>query len=635
VTPASYPGGMTDVAARSTTRIERPPGEEARLVVARGLFAGPLPEVPEELYAEVLAGRAERRRHHLRVHPDSHVGTNTYFGRFTASYWQRWTAAREVRFEARTRGAGRVLLRASDTNGVPRTLAVHDAGTGEVRLTALLDRFLDGGGIWVEVVTGDEELLVHDARWTVAAPAGDRGTSVVVCTHNRADDCVATLHALTAEPDALGLLDAVVVVDQGTDRIDSREGFAEVEARLGERFRYLPQPNLGGSGGFTRGLYEVVEHGGRPDVDVLFMDDDIRCEPEVVVRLATFGRCVAHPTIVGAQMLNLLHPTQVLAGAEYARLEDLTNGHVVTGAVGESDVTAHFPDGTKNVQDRRVDAGYTGWWSCLIPAELVRRAGYPLPLFFQWDDVEYCYRARAHGVATVTLPGAGVWHADFPWKDWDDWHRYFNLRNAMITAALHSAFPVRHVAGVLGDLLARYLVSMNYGLAATLIKAVDDFLAGPEVLDDGGVAAVAAVRGLRARHGETVAHPVTDAPGMGPTDMEIVRSGPTPTRTRAVMVKRSVQQLLGRTPYRAGLVGAGEADWWHVSLFDRVAVTDAGQGGVRVRRRDPETLRSLAREGARVLWRLTREGAVAAERWRAAAPTLTAPDNWRRLFGKD
>ena len=324
---------MTDAATLSTPRDAESAGEGGRLVVGRGLFAGPTPEVPDELYVEVLSGRAERRRRHLRVGEYSHVGTNTYYGRFPASYWQRWTTATEVRFEGRTRGAGRLMLRASDTNGVPRTLAVHDTATEDVRLAAPLDRFLDGGGLWIEIVTDDDELVLHDARWTVAAPPVDRGASVVVCTHNRADDCIATLQALTAEHDVLALLDEVVVVDQGTDRIDTREGFADVAARLGDHFRYLPQPNLGGSGGFTRGLYEVVEHGGRPDVDVLFMDDDIRCEPEVVVRLATFGRCVADPTIVGAQMLNLLHPTQVLAGAEYAVLTDLTNGHVSPGAV--------------------------------------------------------------------------------------------------------------------------------------------------------------------------------------------------------------------------------------------------------------------------------------------------------------
>jgi len=73
----------------------------------------------------------------------------------------------------------------------------------------------------------------------------------------------------------------------------------------------------------------------------------------------------------------------------------------------------------------------------------VRAIGYPLPLFFQWDDVEFGYRARAHGFPTVALPGAGVWHADFGWKDWDEWHRYFNMRNGLITAALHTGFSTR------------------------------------------------------------------------------------------------------------------------------------------------------------------------------------------------
>jgi galactofuranosylgalactofuranosylrhamnosyl-N-acetylglucosaminyl-diphospho-decaprenol beta-1,5/1,6-galactofuranosyltransferase len=623
---------VTDVqTVRTTTAGAATP--LGRLVVQRGLFTGPSTEIPDEMYVEVLTGHAERRRRHVRVGAFGRVSTNTYFGRFPASYWQRWTTARSVRFEGRISGAGRVMLRASDTNGVPRTVAVHDARTEDVRLEARLDRFLDGGGLWVEIVTDDAELLLHDARWTVEAPAVPRHTRIVVCTHNRADDCAATLTTLAEDREMLGVVDEVIVVDQGTDPVESRPAFDEVRQTMGATLRYLRQPNLGGSGGFTRGLHEVVTAAGETPTDALFMDDDVRCEPEVVVRLAAFAQYTTHPTIVGAQMLNLLHPTQVLAGAEYAVLEDLTNGHVAPGAVGESDVTAYFPDGTKNVQDRRVDAGYTGWWSCLIPVEVTREMGYPLPLFFQWDDVEYSYRGRAHGFPTVTLPGAGLWHADFPWKDWDDWHRYFNLRNAMITSALHSGFPVRHVAATLGDLLSRYLVSMNYGLAATLIRAVEDFLVGPTVLDDGGVAATGRIRGERSSYPETVMHTADAAPGLGPGDMPIVRAGGEPTRTRLVMAKRLAQQVLGRVPHPVGAVGAGEAHWWHVSLFERVAVTDAGQGGVRVRQRDPEAFKRLGRDGARVLWRLVREGEAAAGRWREAAPELTGAENWRRLFG--
>lgn len=131
-----------------------------RLVAQRGLFRGPAPEIPEELYADVVAGRADTERRRLVVGQRSTVSTNTYFGRFPASYWQRWTLVTQVDVETRVSGTGRLLLRASDTNGVPRTVAVHEVAGAEgeaVRLSAALDRFVDGGGLWLEVATGRAE----------------------------------------------------------------------------------------------------------------------------------------------------------------------------------------------------------------------------------------------------------------------------------------------------------------------------------------------------------------------------------------------------------------------------------------------------------------------------------------------
>ena len=202
-------------------------------MVARGLFSGPTSRHPGRSLHRDPARTAERRRHHVRVGEFSHISTNTYFGRFSASYWQRWATATEVRFEGRIRGHGRVSLRASDTNGVPRTLAVHDVGTEDVSLSATLDRFLDGGGLWIEIQTDDDELPLSESRWTVAAPANDRRTSMVVCTHNRPVDCVTTLQAFADDADARPMLDRIFVVDQGTDRVDDQPGFGEVAGALG------------------------------------------------------------------------------------------------------------------------------------------------------------------------------------------------------------------------------------------------------------------------------------------------------------------------------------------------------------------------------------------------------------------
>ncbi len=642
--------GSTPTTSETAPAVQQPAAEgepllvahapSGRLVAQRGLFRGPDPVCPDDLYAQVVFGNAVRERQRLVVHPGSEVSTDTYFGRFPASYWQRWTVVDEVDVEVTATGSGRLSLVASDAEGDTRVVAAKELADldGEtVTLTTQLDKFVDGGFLWVEFTTGDEDLVVDRLRWTVTPPERLRPTAVVICTFNRADDCTKTLQSLGGDQETLDLLDAIYVVDQGTDTVSSRPAFPEIEATLAGRLRYLRQPNLGGAGGFGRGMYEVTEQGAE-HANLLFMDDDVLCEPEIAVRLTAFANRTPEPTIVGGQMLRLLHPTMLLAGAEYADFAQLVPGKVVKGALDDVDLLAEavdedgLPTGKPNRGDRRVDADYNAWWSCLIPAEVVSKIGLPLPLFFQWDDVEYGYRARANGFATVTLPGAGLWHADFDWKDLDKWNEYFAVRNAMIVSTLHADIDPKQTARVIVSRVSRYLLSMQYGLAATILKAVEDFLEGPEFLHDGGAAAAKAVHALRAEYPDTVMHPASDVPGLKSGTVPMVQAGPTPSSSRLVLLKRLMYLALGRTAHQIGAVTKKDALWWHVSQFDTVVVTDGSQSGVRVRRRDREVTVRLAKQTGRAVKRLLSDLPRLREEYRAAAPKLTSRENWRRLY---
>jgi galactofuranosylgalactofuranosylrhamnosyl-N-acetylglucosaminyl-diphospho-decaprenol beta-1,5/1,6-galactofuranosyltransferase len=332
-------------------------------------------------------------------------------------------------------------------------------------------------------------------------------------------------------------------------------------------------------------------------------------------------------------MLNLLHPNQLHIGAEYARLNTLEPGQPVEHSLTTADLLGVDEVTLKpNRQERRLDAGYNGWWSCLIPYEVVQATGYPLPFFFQWDDAEYSYRARAHGFPTVTLPGAGVWHADFHWKDWDEWHRYFNLRNSIITAALHSPFNLNLLSRVLLSQMVRYLLGMQYGLSATLIKAVEDFLEGPEILRDGGVAAMQEIRRIRDTYPETKRYPATSVPGIASNDIGIINSAPRPSMQRVVLLKRILDRALGRHRHALGAIPADESNWWHVALFDTAVITDASQEGVRVRKYDRVKMFELARRAAKVINRLRKEGAAVQQQYQRAMPELTSRENWKRLY---
>lgn len=596
-----------------------------RLVLQRGIFTGPSAKVSDELYA-VVKGRAHRERQVLRLEKGAAAHTNTYFGRFAASYWQRWTTVTEVRVDMVLDVVKKAKIRlvASDIAGHRRIIDTAQVGaSGPVTLAATLDQYVDGGAIWLEFDAVGGDLGISEVSWSTAAPERIRPVAIAICTFNRAEDCAHTVAALASDAVVLGAIDAVYVVDQGTDLVQDRPLYQEVVPTFGDKLRYIRQPNLGGAGGFTRGLYEVSA--ANEHADVILMDDDILCEPETVLRLNAFANMTVEPTLVGAQMLFLLNPDYLNVGAEEVHLQQLRHGQKVPKALRNTSML-------KRNQERRVDAGYNAWWTCLIPAEVVAKIGLPVPIFFQWDDVEYGIRAREHGFVTVTLPNAAVWHADFYWKDYDDWARYFSTRNSLIVGALHTDLDGKAITRKLFRELGEQLVAMQYGLVHTTLQGIEDFLQGPKVLRDGGIAALAAARTSRADYAETIKHPAATPP-VRSGDIQLRRATGEPSRPLLVLFKRAINQWFGRTQHGVIGVTREDAHWWHVSLFDHVVVTDASQSGVRVRQRDKARARQLLRRTIRVLRRLRNELPTLQEQYRAAVPELTSRANWERLYG--
>jgi galactofuranosylgalactofuranosylrhamnosyl-N-acetylglucosaminyl-diphospho-decaprenol beta-1,5/1,6-galactofuranosyltransferase len=599
-----------------------------RLVVARGLFSGPSAQVSDDLYARIVTGRAHRERYALHLEKGATVDTNTYFGRLPASYFQRWTTATEVQLKLvfDTSSPARLLLRGSDIHGGVRTIDSTEVdGTGTAVLSARLNEYVDGGALWMECTAVGGPLTITDLEWTAPAPATIRPAAIAICTFYRADDCATNVATLAGDKGLLAGIDAIYVVDQGTDAVETRPLFNDVSAQLGEKLVYLRQPNLGGAGGFSRGMYEISSIADH--ANVILMDDDILCEPETILRLNAFANLTPSPTIIGAQMLYLKNTRLLHVGAEQTQMERLRAGRWAPNAL-------HNTDMIKYRQHKRVDAEYNAWWSCLIPSEVVTAIGLPLPMFFQWDDIEYGQRALAAGFPTVTLPNAGVWHADFHWKDRDEFMRYFSVRNSLITYALHGDIDTKATGRWLAREITEALVSMQYGMAYTMIRGVEDFLEGPDILHDGGVSALASIRAERAEFGETVVHPavkigdLTDVvPRYHPTGHK-----PRKDRINLVLAKRAVYQWLGRVVPGPVAIAAEDNQWWHVSLFGHAVVTDASQSGVRVRRRDKAKLTQLARRMRRTLKRFDKDAPSLQARYREAVPQLTGRENWARLY---
>ena len=157
------------------------------VLVQRTFFAGTRSWVNDQLYTREHSGRVRRTRDTLTLDPGARVDTNTYFGRFEASYWQRWTEVADVRVEVGIEtdddGEVDVLVRASDIGSHVRTVdMVHHDGDGMAVLHVPVDTFTDGGAMWLEFHAVDAEATVSEVAWSTTTTRPVRRAAVAICT---------------------------------------------------------------------------------------------------------------------------------------------------------------------------------------------------------------------------------------------------------------------------------------------------------------------------------------------------------------------------------------------------------------------------------------------------------------------
>ncbi len=390
------------------------------------------------LYVRAASGVRVRGRGSVTVEPGRTASFASYFNGFPAAYWHRSTGLESVTLVVEVDGRADVALMASDADGRARRVEMRESATGRIEFDASLSGFVDGGWLWFDIAASDEQVALRDARWvTSRTPQIEPRASVGITTFNKPDYCVATLAALAADRRLDGVVERVIVVDQGDRRVDAEEGFAEAAAALGSRLRLVRQSNLGGSGGYARVMDDV---GRSTESFALLMDDDVHVETESVRRAIVFAAYCSEPTIVGGHMIDLFDRTKLYAWAEVVDEAPFMWRAEHAERMPLDLATTDLRD--EPLLHRSMEADYNGWWMCVIPRAAIVRTGLPLPAFIKWDDAEYGLRARARGIPTVTLPGVALWHMSWEGKDDHvDWQAYFHARNRIVAALLHSGAP--------------------------------------------------------------------------------------------------------------------------------------------------------------------------------------------------
>lgn len=321
------------------------------------------------------------------------------------------------------------------------------------------DCFIYSGGYYTDVDAGEQNEVV---------------LSIATVTFQKEEFITKNLCMIREEllsDETIGPYLYVHVIDNG--RTLSRE---EIES---EHIFYHPNKNVGGSGGFTRGMMEALRQNPKA-TNVLLMDDDVEILSESIRR---------------TYMLLLLQKEEYqeyfISGA-MLRFENMDEFHEDVGYVTQDGYQLTLKGKrTLNKKERilyneEFDTNqpntYAGWWYCCIPAKVIERSGYALPIFIRVDDTEYSLRNHAK---FITMNGICVWHMGFVTKFSYFMEYYQVFRNFLIATACNGNIAMqdkvmRHFVGHFLSEMLRY----NYRAAEFFVDAVRDFLKGPCFIEE-------------------------------------------------------------------------------------------------------------------------------------------------------
>lgn len=241
-----------------------------------------------------------------------------------------------------------------------------------------------------------------------------------------------------------------------------------------EKIHIFKNKNVGGAGGFTRGIIEIKKVKDKLGIThILVMDDDIVIEPEAIFRTCTLLSCLKEEykeAFVGGAMLRLDNRyMQTESGAMW------NGGNLISLKCGldlRNLDACLFNEFEEHAQ-------FNAWWFCAFPIEVPTDDNLPLPIFIRGDDVEYGLRNMKY---LILMNGICVWHEPFENK-YSSFLYYYILRNRLIDNALHGMnMPKKAFIAELQKQVNDELRIYRYNNAKLLMRGVEDFLKGAEWL---------------------------------------------------------------------------------------------------------------------------------------------------------
>lgn len=405
----------------------------------------------------------------LRFAAGGHVSFGTWFNLFNLEKWQRECGLQSLQLQLEGEGAFElVVILAPREQSWDRVVSRYAEFPAEGRLEIGLDQLLapdvKPGVVFFELRALGPGRLTAASWQTLDAPRRTPQLALAVTTFKREAAVARTAARFGAFRDASWMKPhlQMIITDNGRS--------AELPPQDG--VTVIANENLGGAGGFTRGLLEARARGAS---HCLFMDDDASIHMESLERTWMLLAYARDPrTAVAGAMISEQHRWAIWEnGARFSRR--CLPLHMGTDLRDLGQVLAMEHAAAQPV----ADDFYGGWWYFAFPLEQAEHLAFPF--FVRGDDVSF---SLANDFSITTLNGVVSFQESFTEKESPQtW--YLDLRSHM---AHHLSLPQLEIGGkgVLKIALwffLRNLPRMHYGTLAAINLAVEDVMKGPQFFD--------------------------------------------------------------------------------------------------------------------------------------------------------
>lgn len=401
------------------------------------------------------------------------ISSDTYFNSFSLDIWRKYTILNNLQLNFIMEGSALVrLFCAYLENGEKILKKVSEQKIESTQLQSFNIAFKDldtlKGSCYYEITCLSRKARVITCDYVTELEESklpEINLAAAICTFKREECVLKNLELLRqriTENQSSMLYNHfyVYVSDNGKslDPINMRN------------IKIFPNENYGGSGGFTRGMLEILKDKEKRNItNTIIMDDDIIFDYHVFQRVYCLLRLLKpeyqNSTVAGA-MLKLSNRT---VQQENGAIRSAYGSKIY----GKNMKLTSFEQLLENEHSRNIN--FSGWWFTCVSMNVISENNLPLPLFIHGDDIEYGLRNENE---ILMMNGIGVWHSTENKES--SILAYYDNRNDLIINAIYDFGSLKKTKKYIFLRMLVKALRYRYKDAYLIGQAVEDFCKGIE-----------------------------------------------------------------------------------------------------------------------------------------------------------